>query len=156
MDERAFETDGLHEAAPGPCVFCRIVGGETEAHHIHSDADTVSFLDHSPLFPGHVLVVPRIHHVTLPDLPPALLAPLFGHARRLARGMEDALGMDGSFLAVNNRVSQSVRHLHVHVVPRRRGDGMKGFFWPRHDYASGVQRDEMARRLREFMAANPG
>ncbi|MEO6096663.1 MAG: HIT family protein [Fibrobacteria bacterium] len=156
MAKRAFEADGLHEAGTGPCVFCRIIGGETEANLIHSDAETVSFLDHSPLFPGHVLVVPRIHHVTLPDLPPALLAPLFGHARRLARGMEDALGMDGSFLAVNNRVSQSVKHLHVHVVPRRRGDGMKGFFWPRRDYADEFERGEMARLLQEFMAANPG
>ena len=156
MDERAFKTGGFHESGPGPCVFCRIVGGETDAHHIHADADTISFLDHSPLFPGHVLVIPRIHHVTLPDLPPALLAPLFGHARRLARGMEEALGMEGSFLAINNRISQSVPHLHVHVVPRRRGDGMKGFFWPRHDYADEFERDEMIRLLREFMAANPG
>ena len=156
MDERAFETDGLHEAEPGPCVFCRIVAGEKDAQHIHADAETVSFLDHSPLFPGHVLVVPRSHYVTLPDLPPDLLAPLFGHARQLARGMEEVLGMDGSFLAINNRVSQSVRHLHVHVVPRRRGDGMKGFFWPRQNYADEIEREEIARLLREFMAANPG
>jgi histidine triad (HIT) family protein len=155
MDEHMFETDGLREPGPGPCVFCRIVSGETAADHIHADSETLSFLDRDPLFPGHVLVVPRIHHVTLSDLPPALLAPLFGHARRLARAMEAALGMDGSFLAINNRISQSVRHLHVHVVPRRQGDGMTGFFRPRRDYADDQERIGMAGRLREFMEANP-
>jgi histidine triad (HIT) family protein len=137
--------------ASGPCIFCRIIRGEAEAHFIHRDGDTVSFLDSNPLFPGHVLVVPRSHHVTLPDLPPELLAPLFGHARRIARAMEEALGMDGSFLAVNNRVSQSVHHLHVHVIPRRKGDGMKGFFRPRHDYADESERDAVTKALADYM-----
>jgi histidine triad (HIT) family protein len=144
------EHDGLHEPH-GACVFCAIVRGEADADRIHEDAETVSFLDKHPLFPGHVLVVPRSHHVTLPDLPPELLAPLFGHARRMARAMEEALGMDGSFIAINNRISQTVHHLHVHVIPRRKGDGLKHFFWPRHDYADDRERRKTAQALAGHM-----
>ncbi|MHB2017027.1 MAG: HIT family protein [Candidatus Xenobia bacterium] len=133
------------------CVFCSIVAGTWPAVIVATDAHTVSFLDHRPLFPGHTLVVPRPHVVTLPDLPPDLIAPLFAQARRMASAMEQGLGAEGSFVALNNRVSQSVPHLHVHVVPRRRKDGLKGFFWPRHSYASPVEMEETAARLRTVL-----
>lgn len=133
------------------CVFCAIAAWEQPADHVHADEDTVSFLDKRPLFPGHCLVVPRNHHVTLPDLPPELVSALFSHARLLARAMEEALGAQGSFVAVNNKVSQSVAHLHVHVVPRSKGDGLKGFFWPRVDYAGDAERESIRKRLAAFM-----
>ena len=117
-----------------PCVFCEIVAGRQPAHVVLDDAVTIAFLDTRPLFPGHTLLVPREHHETLADLPARLLAPYFARAQRLAGAMESTLGAAGSFVAMNNRVSQSVPHLHVHVVPRRRKDGLKGFFWPRHPY----------------------
>lgn len=96
----------------------------------------LAFLDHRPLFPGHALLVPKLHCETLADLPPQLIAPFFSAARLLARAVEEAMGAEGTFVAINNRVSQSVPHLHVHVVPRRRKDGLKGFFWPRQKYLS--------------------
>ena len=107
----------------------------------------VAFLDHRPLFPGHTLLVPREHYETLADLPDDLLPDFFSDARLLARAVEGALGADGSFVAVNNRVSQSVPHLHVHVVPRRRGDGLRGFFWPRGRYASAGEMEDTRRRI---------
>ena len=111
----------------------------------------VAFLDHRPLFPGHCLVVPREHVETLGDLPARLTAPLFDAVALLSRAVEPGLGADGSFVAVNNRVSQSVPHLHVHVVPRRRGDGLRGFFWPRQKYASDEERADHARRIRDAL-----
>ena len=131
------------------CAFCRILGGEVDAHVVLEDDDTLAFLDHRPLFPGHVLLMPREHVETLPDLPDELVAPLFSNARLLARAMEEGLGADGSFVAINNRVSQSVPHLHVHIVPRRWKDGLRGFFWPRHKYESEAQAAEVAARLRD-------
>jgi histidine triad (HIT) family protein len=118
-----------------PCAFCAIVSGEAEALRVAEDALTLAFLDRRPLFAGHCLVVPKQHVETLAELPDCLLAPLFTAARLLCRASEEALSAQGSFVAINNRVSQSVPHLHVHVVPRRKGDGLKGFFWPRHPYA---------------------
>jgi histidine triad (HIT) family protein len=117
-------------------------------------AAIVVFLDHRPLFPGHCLVVPRQHVDTLGDLPAALTAPLFDAAAAVARALEPALGAEGSFVAVNNRVSQSVPHLHVHVVPRRKGDGLRGFFWPRGHYASDEEREATRRRLVEALAGS--
>ena len=114
--------------------------------------EVVVFLDHRPLFPGHCLVVPREHVDTLGELPTALTAPLFDTAAAVARAIEPALGAEGSFVAVNNRVSQSVPHLHVHVVPRRKGDGLRGFFWPRGRYASEEEREATRRRLAAAMA----
>lgn len=114
----------------------------------------VVFLDHRPLFPGHCLVVPREHVDTLGDLPAALTAPVFDTAAAVARALERALGAEGSFVAVNNRVSQSVPHLHVHVVPRRKGDGLRGFFWPRGRYASEEEREATRRRLAEALAGS--
>ena len=116
------------------CPFCRIAAGEAAALRVHEDDHLVAFLDHRPLFPGHVLLVPRVHVPTLADLPESLLGPLMRRTRELARAVEEAMGAEGTFVALNDKVSQSVAHLHVHVVPRRRGDGLKGFFWPRHPY----------------------
>jgi histidine triad (HIT) family protein len=107
----------------------------------------VAFLDHRPLFPGHCLVIPREHVETLGDLPGPLTAPLFDAAAAVARALEGGLGADGTFVAINNRVSQSVPHLHVHVVPRRRGDGLRGFFWPRGRYESPVAMEETRARI---------
>ncbi|MGH7349144.1 MAG: HIT family protein, partial [Candidatus Rokuibacteriota bacterium] len=114
-----------------------------------------AFLDHRPLFPGHCLVIPREHVETVIDLPAPLTAPLWDAVRALARAVEGALGADGSFVAINNRVSQSVPHLHVHVVPRRRGDGLRGFFWPRGRYASPEEMEETRRRIAEAVES-PG
>lgn len=114
---------------------------------VFAEDDHLGFLDRSPLFPGHTLIVPRAHVETLADLPPEGIGPLFVHAARMQRVLEHALGAQGAFVAVNNRVSQSVPHLHVHVVPRSRGDGLKGFFWPRHPYRDSTHRDEVAARL---------
>ncbi|MEM2905522.1 MAG: HIT family protein [Candidatus Bathyarchaeia archaeon] len=116
------------------CVFCRIVRGEAESYRVFEDEVSLAFLDRRPLFPGHSLLVPKEHYETLTDLPMRLIAPLFANVQLLARGVQQALGAEGSFVAINNRVSQSIPHLHVHVVPRRRGDGLKGFFWPRQAY----------------------
>jgi histidine triad (HIT) family protein len=138
----------------GDCLFCRIAGGEAPAAVVLQTETVAAFLDHRPLFPGHCLVVPRPHVETLGDLPATLTAPLWDAVRGLARAVEAALGADGSFVAVNNRVSQSVPHLHVHVVPRRRGDGLRGFFWPRGRYASEAEREETRRRIAEAVAAS--
>ena len=130
------------------CLFCRVVAGDVGAHVVLDEPASVAFLDHRPLFPGHCLLVPRIHHETLVDLPEPLVAPLFEAARRLAGAVESAMGAEGSFVAINNRVSQSVAHLHVHVVPRRRKDGLRGFFWPRGRYASDEEAAGVAERVR--------
>ncbi|HZR15438.1 MAG TPA: HIT family protein [Acidimicrobiia bacterium] len=124
------------------CVFCDIVADDRPAEVVFQSGDVVAFLDQRPLFPGHTLVVPRDHVDTLVDLPHALVEPLFGAVQILAGAVRDAMHADGSFVALNNVVSQSVPHLHVHVVPRRRKDGLRGFFWPRNKYESD---DEMAR-----------
>ena len=135
-------------SAASNCVFCQIVAGTTADARVLEDEHCIAFLDRRPLFHGHCLLVPRGHYETLPDLPPELVAPLFSHAQRLARALVDALGCEGSFVALNNRVSQSVPHLHVHVVPRRRGDGLRGFFWPRTRYESDAQMQAVAGSLR--------
>ena len=116
------------------CLFCRIVSGELPATVVYEDEDSFAFLDHRPLFPGHTLLVPREHVETLGELPVSLVEPYFKAAQLLARAVESGLEAEGTFVAMNNRVSQSVPHLHVHVVPRRRKDGLKGFFWPRTKY----------------------
>jgi histidine triad (HIT) family protein len=135
------------------CPFCRIARGEAdEPLVVLEDELTLGFLDHRPLFPGHTLLIPRDHVETLPDLSDDLLPELFSNARLLARAMEEGLGAEGSFVAINNRVSQSVPHLHVHVAPRRRKDGLRGFFWPRQKYESDEHAAEVAAVLREFVA----
>jgi histidine triad (HIT) family protein len=129
------------------CLFCAIASGETKAAIVWSDDDLVAFLDIRPLFKGHTLLIPREHVVTLPDLPAALRDPFLAAAQRLAGAMVTGLGAQGSFVAMNNVVSQSVPHLHCHVVPRTKGDGLRGFFWPRTKYADTADRDTWAGRI---------
>jgi histidine triad (HIT) family protein len=130
------------------CVFCSIVAGDTPAHTVLDDEVALAFLDARPLFPGHVLVIPREHHVTLPDLPAALIGPFFERVQRVAAAVPVAMEAKGSFVAMNNIVSQSVLHLHAHVVPRTKGDGLRGFFWPRTKYRDDAHAAEVAERLR--------
>jgi histidine triad (HIT) family protein len=132
------------------CVFCQIVAGEVPATVVLEEPDLVGFLDTRPVFKGHVLLVPRDHVATLPDLPADLRDPFLEAAQRLSRAVVDGLGAQGSFVAMNNVVSQSVPHLHLHVVPRTKGDGLRGFFWPRTRYADG-EAEEYAARLREAL-----
>lgn len=120
--------------ADADCIFCSIIAGDAEAEIVHSDEHAVAFLDTRPLFHGHVLLCPREHHETLADLPTEQITPLFLLAQRLSVAVRDGMGAKGSFVAINNKVSQSVPHLHVHVVPRTKGDGLRGFFWPRTKY----------------------
>ena len=133
------------------CLFCQIVAGERPAHHVLDTEDVVGFLDARPVFKGHVLLVPRRHFETLADLPADLLTPLFGAVQRVSGAVLDAYDAQGSFVALNNVISQSVPHLHVHVVPRRRKDGLRGFFWPRTKYADDAEAAEYAKRLRAVL-----
>jgi histidine triad (HIT) family protein len=135
------------------CAFCDIVDGRTHAHTVLDEDFVLGFLDARPVFKGHTLLVPRIHVDTLPDLPSELLPELMGAAQRMASAVVDGLGAQGSFVAVNNVVSQSVPHLHVHVVPRTKGDGLRGFFWPRTKYASDDEAAEYAARLAAALVA---
>jgi histidine triad (HIT) family protein len=135
---------------PDDCQFCRIAARTHPAAIVFQDDRALAFLDHRPLFPGHCLLIPKAHRETLSDLPSADIGPLMAVAQTLSRAMEDGLGAEGSFVAINNRVSQSVPHLHIHVVPRKRKDGLKGFFWPRTKYAS----DEEMELVRAKLAAS--
>jgi len=130
------------------CSFCRIAAGEVAAATVFEDELSLAFLDHRPLFPGHCLLIPKTHYETLADLPEDLTAPLFGNAKLLAGAVEEAMESEGSFVAINNRVSQSVPHLHIHVVPRRRKDGLRGFFWPRQKYESAAEEQRVRDTLR--------
>ncbi|MEV4655420.1 HIT family protein [Micromonospora sp. NPDC049301] len=129
------------------CVFCGIVAGEVPAFRVADEPDGVAFLDTRPVFAGHVLVVPRVHLVTLAELPADLLPGYFALVQRLAVAVETGLGAGGTFVAMNNKVSQSVPHLHTHVVPRTRGDGLRGFFWPRTRYPSDQDAEDIAARV---------
>lgn len=126
------------------CIFCSIIAGDLPSHRVLDDDLVCAFLDVRPLFHGHVLVVPRIHYETLPDLPVDVVGPYFERVQRLSVAVRDSLGAQGTFVAMNNKVSQSVPHLHTHVVPRTKGDGLKGFFWPRTKYADDAQAAEVA------------
>ena len=134
------------------CIFCSIVAGESEADLVLDEPDLVAFLDRRPVFKGHVLLVPRSHVVTLPDLPATQRDGFLEAAQRLATAVVEGLGAQGSFVAINNVVSQSVPHLHLHVVPRTKGDGLRGFFWPRTKYAAG-ESTEHAARLRAALGS---
>jgi len=138
------------------CVFCDIVAGRAEAAVVLDEPEVMAFLDVRPLFPGHVLVVPRAHHDALPDLPARLVPTLFGAVQRLSAAVPLALQAQGSFVAANNQVSQSVAHLHVHVVPRTKGDGLRGFFWPRTRYASNEDLLATAERVRAALVPGLG
>jgi histidine triad (HIT) family protein len=133
---------------PG-CKFCQIIAGEIPAHFVLDTDEVVAFLDHRPLFPGHTLVLPRGHVETLADLPPDEVGPFFRQVQRVEAAVRTAMEAEGSFVAENNLVSQSVPHLHVHVVPRRRKDGLRGFFWPRTKYAGDGEMAAVAARITE-------
>ena len=130
------------------CLFCQIACGELAASIVYEDEETIAFLDHRPVFIGHTLVVPRAHADTLLDLTDRLVEPFFTAVRTLARAVQDAMEADGSFVGINNVVSQSVPHLHAHVVPRKRKDGLRGFFWPRTKYESDEHREQVAAAIR--------
>lgn len=136
------------------CVFCDIVAGKVKAVFVFQDERTVAFLDHRPLFPGHVLVVPRTHYAVLADLPADELGPYFTVVQRLATAVERAMHADGSFVAINIKISQSVPHLHTHVVPRKKGDGLFGktFQWTRHPYPSEAAMRETQRAIEMALA----
>jgi histidine triad (HIT) family protein len=134
------------------CAFCSIVSGEAEAHIVFEDDVSLAFLDDRPLFPGHSLLIPREHLETIWDLPDELLATLFENARLLSRAVRDAVDAQGAFVAANNIVSQSVPHFHVHLVPRNRKDGLRGFFWPRQKYESDDDAKRSADAVRKAVA----
>jgi histidine triad (HIT) family protein len=134
------------------CVFCEIVAGDVQAEVVAADVDTLAFLDNRPVFPGHVLLVPRDHYETLADLPAEQIEPLFAAAQRLSVAVQAAMDAHGTFVAMNNTVSQSVPHLHVHVVPRRRKDGLRGFFWPRQRYPDDAAMAAVAQRIRDALS----
>ncbi|HSJ16584.1 MAG TPA: HIT family protein [Solirubrobacterales bacterium] len=142
---------------PG-CRFCAIVAGDEHGHVVYEDEHALAFLDQRPLFPGHTLLVPRDHIETLADLPPEMVEPLFAAARLLSRAIPHAMEKPGSFVAMNNIVSQSVPHLHVHVVPRKPKDGLRGFFWPRRKYDGEEHMAEVAEAVRDAVTAlrDPG
>jgi histidine triad (HIT) family protein len=130
------------------CVFCQIRDGVVPAHVVLDEEEILAFLDRRPVFPGHVLVVPRRHYETLADLTTELDGALFGAGRRVAAAVQAALAADGAFLGLNNVISQSVPHVHLHVVPRRRKDGLRGFFWPRQRYATEEEMASIASGIR--------
>ena len=134
------------------CLFCRIVSGEVPAVVVYEDENSLAFLDHRPLFHGHTLLVPRRHVETLGELPASLVGPFFKTAQLLTLAVESAVGAEGTFVAMNNRVSQSVPHLHVHIVPRRKKDGLKGFFWPRTKYKTEEEMLEVKKLIAREVA----
>lgn len=134
------------------CAFCRIIRGEEPASIVFEDGLSLAFLDHRPLFPGHCLLVPKEHFETLADLPASLVGPLFQNAQLLERAIEGGLAADGTFVAINNRVSQSVPHMHIHLVPRHYKDGLKGFFWPRQRYQDEAALRQVQETLRAAIA----
>jgi histidine triad (HIT) family protein len=136
------------------CLFCRIRDGDVPAVAVLDGPDVMAFLDHRPVFPGHVLLIPRHHYDTLSDLPKDLIQPFFEAGQRLAVAVQRAMAAEGTFLAINNVVSQSVPHLHLHVVPRRRKDGLRGFFWPRQRYADDAATEAAAAAIRAALASS--
>lgn len=134
------------------CVFCKIIRGEEQAYIVFEDETSLAFLDKRPLFAGHCLLVPKEHHEVLAELPIGLVSPLFQNAQLLERAIEGGLKADGTFVAINNRISQSVPHLHVHVVPRHKKDGLKGFFWPRQPYKDEATILSVQATIREAIA----
>ena len=151
-DDGAVDDRAVDASAEVTCAFCRIVLGAEQAHIVFSDEVAVAFLDRVPLFPGHTLIVPTGHVDTLANLPKASVGPFFLRVQRMAAVVEETMGAKGTFVAMNNRVSQSVPHLHSHVVPRRPKDGLRGFFWPRTRYDSEDQAAAVAQRLADAWA----
>ena len=149
MSERKTKVPGV---AGESCKVCSIVRGEIQSYVVFEDEVCVSFLDHRPIFPGHCLLVPRTHYQTLADLPARLIAPLFANAQLLAKAVELGMQAEGTFVAINNRVSQSVPHFHVHIVPRRKKDGLRGFFWPRLRYENEAAMRAVQAKLKSVIA----
>ena len=137
------------------CKFCQIAKGDISAAVVYEDDTSLAFLDYRPLFPGHCLLIPKQHYETLADLPAELLAPYFRAAQRLAEAVVTAMQAEGSFVAINNKVSQSVPHLHVHIVPRRKKDGLRGFFWPRGSYKDEAHMNEVQEAIRASIPQPP-
>lgn len=142
---------GQAHAFDGNCIFCKIARHD-DGLRVFEDAQTMAFLDHRPLFPGHCLLIPKAHFETIQELPDSLFMPIFKNVRMLSAALESGLHAEGTFIATNNRVSQSVPHFHVHVVPRKKGDGLKGFFWPRRKYKNAEEVDEVLQTLRAAIA----
>ena len=138
------------------CLFCEVVEQKIPAEVVFEDENSLAFLDHRPLFVGHTLLIPKEHHETLADLPSHLVEPLFRTSQTIARAVQSAFDAQGTFVAMNNIVSQSVPHLHIHVVPRRRKDGLRGFFWPRTKYKSSDEMAETGARLRTILEPSEG
>jgi histidine triad (HIT) family protein len=134
------------------CAFCRILQGSAKSFNVLQDRWTLTFLDDRPLFPGHCLLIPKRHIETLADLPDLLIKPIFANVRLLAKAVQEAMEAEGSLVVINNRVSQSVPHLHVHIVPRRKGDGLRGFLWPRRLYADQEEIDQVLQKLHSAIA----
>ena len=134
------------------CVFCDIVAGEAKAAVVFRDETSLVFLDQRPLFPGHCLLVPLQHYETLTDLPTELIEPVFADVQLVAHAVEEAMQAEGTLVVLNNRVSQSVPHLHVHIVPRHRKDGLRGFFWPRHPYPDDAAREAVQQAIEQAVA----
>ena len=134
------------------CAFCGIISGTVKSYIVFEDAVSLAFLDHHPLFPGHSLLVPKNHYETINDLPAELIEPLFANTRLIARSVEQAMEAEGTFIAINNRISQRVPHLHIHIVPRRRKDGLKGFFWPRNPYKDEAELLKTQKAIRNAIA----
>jgi histidine triad (HIT) family protein len=133
------------------CIFCNIIRGAVPCFKVFEDDISLAFLDHRPVFPGHTLLIVKSHIETLLDLPDSLMGPLFANVRRLSQAVTQGMQAEGTFVAINNRVSQSVPHFHVHIVPRRKGDGLKGFFWPRRAYKDQQEIDATLRSLRSAL-----
>ena len=146
---------GGEKVADASCVFCEIVAGVRPAHEVWRDDAVVAFLDHSPLFEGHVLVVPSTHFETLADLPGRRLEHYFAIVQMISASLPGAMAAQGTLVVMNNSVSQSVPHLHAHVVPRTRGDGLRGFFWPRTRYADETAAATVAARISDALAVGP-
>jgi histidine triad (HIT) family protein len=134
------------------CLFCKVVSGDLAARIVFEDSVSIGFLDHRPVFPGHCLLIPKEHYETLGDLPSELIEPFFKNVQLLALAVETGMEAHGTFVAMNNRVSQSVLHLHVHIVPRRRKDGLRGFFWPRYPYKTDEEADLVQTAIRKAIA----
>ena len=135
------------------CKFCQVIAHDVASYIVFEDDVSLAFLDHRPLFPGHTLLVPKQHYETLEDLPAQLIAPFFGNVQMLARAVEQGMQAEGSLVAINNRVSQSVPHLHVHIVPRRKKDGLRGFFWPRQAHPGEAQMKQAQAAIRSAIAS---
>lgn len=139
------------------CIFCKIIAKHIRSNVVFEDEEAVAFLDNDPLFPGHVLLSPREHYETLPDLPDTLAGPMMLKTQMLARAVKAAMGAEGTFIAMNNTISQTVPHLHIHIVPRRKKDGLKGFFWPRQGYkdsaASEAVRDAIQSEIQKLLTS---